>query len=165
MIFNTPLGEISICFDGELVDFKCVPMPDAWPGVEHAYYLEYDYISDNAPHTLKCLLNNDSTESGPGSGESFESIALYGDDVKMNIGINASFGDYHDYGYDYDGCYLFKLMNGVQYDPECGLEINILKETTSKTFIFGVAWIFNYTDENEYLPWYAAEPNGPREIK
>jgi len=165
MMLKTPLGEVTIYFDGELVDFKCLPIKDAWEGVEHTYYLEYDYIADNAAHTLKCILNNDSIKSGPETGERFESIAFYGDTVKMNIGTKGSFGDFEDYGYDYDGHLLLRTIKGIEHDAENGVEIHILKETSSKTFIFGVAWQVNYTDENDHFSSYAAEPPHPREIK
>ena len=153
MILNTPLGEVAIYFDDELVDFKCMAIQDAWENVEHTYYLEYDYIADNASHKLSIHLDNDSIESGIESGEHFESIAFYGDTIKMNIGTKGDFGCPEEGNWDYDGTYFNNKI-----------EIQISKDTTSKTFIFGVAWIVNYTDKNEHLPWYAAEPTAPREI-
>ncbi|MGF7109457.1 hypothetical protein [Treponema pedis] len=54
---------------------------------------------------------------------------------------------FNEYGYDYDNEYL---NNGVCY--------LIYEKTKTDKYIFEIAWINNYTDENEVQTWFGADP-------
>lgn len=49
--------------------------------------------------------------------------------------------------YDYDTEYL---DDGVQYV--------IVENTNATTYVFGIAWIENVTDDNEVQTWFGADP-------
>jgi len=68
--------------------------------------------------------------------------------IKLSIGAEGDSSypkKFEEYDYDID-----LLSNGVSYVTEA--------QTRTTRFLFGVAWLLNTTDENEYQTWYAADP-------
>jgi len=63
------------------------------------------------------------------------------------LGSEASFGDYTDYRYDFDG---YLMTDGI-----C---IVIFPETQSQTFYFAVSWLLSCDEQNDHQTWYGADP-------
>lgn len=70
----------------------------------------------------------------------------------MSIGMEGEAGYYSDGTratniYDYDNDYM---EDGVLYQ--------IMRDTKTTKFVFGIAWIDNVTAENDVQTWYGADP-------
>ncbi len=70
----------------------------------------------------------------------------------MSIGMEGEAGYYSDgtratNTYDYDNDYM---EDGVLYQ--------IMRDTKTTKFVFGIAWIDNVTAENDVQTWYGADP-------
>ena len=155
----TPLGKVVIYYD----DVEIVP---AMEKIENGrfsdvttYHLKYNYISDNAQHTLQCKLQNPFIEGFAESGERLESIAFESSNplVRLSIGIDGEFLPHcvdngklqpcFDYDYQYEGLVL-----------KNGLEIDIKNTDPSREYVFSVAWLFDYNDETAHKTWLMADP-------
>ena len=73
--------------------------------------------------------------------------SIYREGGKLSIGVEAEFSNLPVYEYDYNGR---NLRNGI--------EIEILPETETQYFIFGVAWLKKCSEENDMQTWFAADP-------
>ncbi len=155
-LVDTPLGEVALYFDDRRVDFAITAVPknqQLYPDILQAYYMSYDYVADHKAHTLKCMIANADIQGYSDSGENLEATSFYTDTVKLTIGIEGDFAYYDAQmkpvitNYDYYGN---TLTNGI--------EVNLTEFTQDRCFTFGIAWIIDYTDQNEYQTWYAADP-------
>ena len=147
----TPLGKIAIYFDGNPVEYAQVTAPAdprLYPNVNGAFILKYYYQADEKEHTLRCIVENNKCVAHADTGERLVAVSIYTDTVKMTIGMEDDFGCLREYNkYDFGG---LPLQNG--------LEVHIDRYTKSHDFVFGVAWISPYTQENEVQTWFAADP-------
>lgn len=151
-----PFGEISLLFDGVSIEYNAIELNKddvLFPDVSGRYKIVFKYESDNANHSLACVINGidlNIIDFGPESGERLEAQAFYGDSSKLTIGAEGDsyylngvrFGEY-----DYD---VSSLDNGIEY--------NILPATKSNDFVFGVSWITPYNEKNDVQTWYGADP-------
>lgn len=97
-------------------------------------------------HDLKIELQDSGTVGEAETGERLEALSFYKDEGKITLGVKASFGDYQDYGYDYDGALCSD-----------GIEIYVFPYTRPKMYEFGVCWILKCTAETDVQTWYGAD--------
>lgn len=147
----TPLGFVELLLDGKPICFShrsIDPDEKRFPDVDATYRIDYNYEADGKEHTLCFRLKDCELGDNPETGELLEAVSFYKDKCKLTLGCIASFGDYEDYNLDYDGSLC-----------DDGMEIYITPNTKSQTFKFGVCWIKNCTDENDYQTRYGADPS------
>ena len=153
----TPLGSVVIYIDDWQVKYSAIKLNNdsvLFPNIDYRYKIIIEYENDNLPHCICCAIEDidySKVKDYPESGERLECKAFYQDNVKLSIGIECDTG-YFDTGerighYDYDSIYL---DNGIGY--------NVLSTTKSHSFVFGIAWINECTDENDIQTWFAADP-------
>ncbi|QLY81268.1 hypothetical protein [Clostridium intestinale] len=153
----TPLGSVAIYKDDLRVKYSAIKLnndPRLFPNIDGRYKIIVEYESDNLPHCIYCVIEDiDYREINvsPEAGERLECQSFYQDKVKLSMGIECD-TDYFDTGerfgnYDYDSIYLDK-----------GIGYNILSSTKDHEFVFGIAWINKYTDENDIQTWFGADP-------
>lgn len=135
-MISTPLGSAEMTLDDNIVKYRSeiIGDPDKifkWPRPKESclYYLEYDYVADGKPHTLKFNLNPCPCEGDPESDEHQECLLFEKLPWCVSLAVEADFGLSQDYGLDYDG-----------YWDERSLIIDIEPTTKSQTFRFAVAW-------------------------
>ncbi|NLY20780.1 MAG: hypothetical protein GXZ08_05820 [Tissierellia bacterium] len=156
--FDTPLGKMIMKFDGESALFKVYEvekteyMLRVASNVNGAYLLEFDYTNDKKIHELLCKLDVvENIERDNGSGENLEGIEYCNNNIIFNFSVEGEFFDPSRgndwYKYDYNG-----------YISSDSIIIDIDKETKSRTFKFGVAWVFAPFDKDEIGPWFASDP-------
>ena len=147
----TPLGEIQIFIDEKPVEYEAQFLNCE----RFCADLSVKYVPDGQKHTVTCKIKgyipsvNDEIESG----ERLELKSFYNGKTKLSIGTE---GDSYylsneirisDYDYDYDIAYL-----------KDGMEYEILPFTKTEDYLFGIAWIENYNDENSVQTWFGADP-------
>lgn len=146
---NTPFGKVTATFDGKPISFEylCIdPDKRLFPDVDGAYRIKIDYVSDGREHTLLFLLSDCESDGEPETGERLEAVSFYPRDGKITLGCYASFGDYKDYPFDFDGTLR-----------KNGIEISVLPETKTRTMLFGVSWVEHCTEENDVQTWFGAD--------
>lgn len=145
----SPFGEIRMQLDGidQCFDFRCIDPCHLYTDVDAVYRMQYDYVSDGKEHLLRFILVDSPVKGDPETGERLEATSFYVKDGKITLGCTASFGDYLDYDYDFDGSLL-----------KDGIEIFIFPTTKSQTFDFGVSWLLKCTEENDVQTWFGADP-------
>lgn len=84
--------------------------------------------------TIWCVIGNKSINGQPETGENFEAISFYKDDIKLTIGITADFSEQKG-----------QLL-------ENGIEI-----TTAMPVQFGICWIQSVTDTNDVQAFFGAD--------
>lgn len=148
-MLHTPFGTIKLTFDGQPVSYvkAAVKNKELFPDVDGAFIIRYAYLRDGKQHVLQCVLDLPGAAGATESGERLEAISFYEKEDKLTIGCEGWFGFHEIYKYDYDGSYL----------PN-GLEIDILPQTKSRDFIFGVAWLNQNTEKKDVQTWFAADP-------
>ena len=147
---DTPFGIIEILFDDVPVQFNCRnigPDIDLFPEANGAFRISVDVDLDGEEHLLKMKMRNCAVSGEPETGERLEAISFYSGVGKITLGCYASFGDYEDYEFDYDGCLCSD-----------GIEIGIFSSTKTHTFKFGVCWVNQCTEENDVQTWFGADP-------
>ncbi len=146
---STPYGNIKLQLDGKDVSFnyRCIDNGKQFSDADATYRILFDYKSDRKNHILRLILENCSVNGEAETGERLEAASFYVDDGKITLGCEASFGDYIDYGYDFDGCLI-----------KNGIEISLMPTTKSQTFKFGICWLQSCTEENEVQTWFGADP-------
>ena len=149
-MINTPLGDIEIYIDGKQIDYsaKCLGAMDRLcPDITGRYRVEINLEPDGKEHTISCRIKDytPSEEDDIETGENLELKSFYKDKTKLSIGMEGDSGYYEKYDYDND-----YLDDGVQYF--------IMKDTKTRIYKFGIAWIDNFTDENEAQTWFGADP-------
>lgn len=157
-MLKTPLGEIQIFIDSNAVDYNFQKLNNSTEcqNIDGRYKIEVNYTPDGNQHKIICCIKdyNSSYMDGIESGERLELKSFYRNNTKLSIGMEGDRGCctnkhqvFNEYGYDYDNEYL---NNGVCY--------LIYEKTKTDKYIFGIAWINNYTDENEVQTWFGADP-------
>ena len=100
-------------------------------------YIAYENIDDDFVET----------------GDNLELKSFVKNNIKLSIGMEGDSGyfsdgtrisDYYDYDNDY-------FDNGVSYQ--------ILKNTQTNKYVFGIAWIVDQRPDNEVQTWYGADPS------
>lgn len=108
--------------------------------------MHFRYESDGRMHTLECVIDGVFKEAFPESGERQECMSFYTESGKLSLGCEASFYDYKDYGYDFDGDY--------QSD---GISITVFPKTQSQIFYFATSWLLSCDEKNDHQTWYGAD--------
>lgn len=158
-MLETPIGKIEIYLDDIEVNFKTKQVYNELFTDVTTYHLTYKYNHDNKNHALKCILCDADIEGYSEGGESIETIAFdsLNPCVRLSIGIDGEFFWYEVNG---DGkleaCDYFTCKYDGSHLSN-GLEIYI-KNGNIEDFIFSVAWMYNYNDENSHHTWYMADP-------
>jgi len=156
-MLSTPLGNIRIMIDGEIVDYTAQPvaLDKTCKDIHGRYKIVVNFIPDGHKHQIMCLIdeyqktNDDFVEPG----ENLELMSFVKNNIKLSIGMEGDTGyfsdgtrvnDYYDYDNDYHD-------NGVSYQ--------ILETTATNQFVFGIAWLVDQRPENEVQTWYGADPS------
>lgn len=148
-MLQTPLGEIIVSIDNKPVQYeaKIEPPDKACPDLNGRYSITVEFAPDRQEHTVSCRIKGHVPDERDDieTGERLELKSFYAGNVKLSIGMEGE-----DLGirteYDYDTGYL---DDGVQYE--------IRSFTRTGKYVFGIAWISNFNDENE---WFGADPFG-----
>lgn len=107
---------------------------------------------DGREHRLSCIIKDyqPSTDDEVESGERLELKSFYCNGTKLSIGMEGNSG-YVDgeriSEYDYNNEYL-----------EDGVEYELLRFTCTARYVFGIAWIENYSAKNGIQTWFGADP-------
>lgn len=155
----TPFGEIEVSIDGTPVEYTavdCAYNMQRYPDLSGCFFIKIEFKPDGKDHFITCCIKNciSDEEGDIDSGECLELQNFWHDKAKISIGTEGEVkweysSDYYDYDIDY-------LRYGMGY--------HILPETTKwEKFVFGVAWMDEWTDDNEYYTWYGADPSLLRE--
>ena len=147
----TPFGIIKILIDGKEVPYfakKRTINDIRFPDVLGRYEIIVSFVPDGKRHSIACIFEpNGSYERYGESGERLECQGFYNArNYKMSIGVECEQGslEYYDYDADY-------LVNGMSYQ--------ILPNTKTKRYAFGIAWIDNVEDDHarDVQTWFAAD--------
>lgn len=158
-----PFGEIKILIDNRPISYFAQErrkVDDLCPHVLGRYHINVSSSSDGTEHDIACIFEPSCRyERTWESGERLECQSFYNDQrYKMSIGLECEIGyidgvRYSD-EYDYDAEYL---ENGMSYHIE--------KNTRTKEYVFGIAWIDNvgWNDPNDNSfrgaeTWHGADP-------
>lgn len=145
----SPFGTIKVFLDDEPLWFlyrSIDPVDGLFPDADATYRISVDVDLDGKEHLLKMQLCDCEVSGDPESGERLEAISFYSGKGKITLGCYASFGDYEDYDFDYDGCLC----------PD-GIEVGIFPSTKTHTFKFGICWLNECTEENDVQTWFGAD--------
>ncbi len=118
-----------------------------YPDVDAVYGITVNIEPDGNEHKLEVKIIDCKFKSEICPDERFEAVSFYGNNGKLTLGCEASFGDYEEYGFDYDGV---TISNGI--------EIYTFKTTKTYEFKFGICQIKNVTPENDIQTWLGADP-------
>ncbi len=150
----TPAGEIEIFLDGNKIDYfaSSVEITSICGNLDGRYSIRVKFDPDGFAHIISCCIANyfPSEEDGIESGERLELKSFYTNKSKVSIGMEADLGYINKQRistYDYDAGYL---KNGVYYE--------LLPETQTQEYIFGIAWLNTCSDENDVQTWFGADP-------
>ena len=147
-MLTTPLGDIEIYIDNEKVEYAVKNIGASerlCPDVRGRFCIEISYEPDGKQHTISCKIKKYHASS-------LELKSFYRENTKLSIGMEGEAGYYSDGTrasdtYDYDNDYM---EDGVLYQ--------IMRDTKTTKFVFGIAWIDNVTAENDVQTWYGADP-------
>lgn len=160
MNLKTPLGDIKIYIDGNLIDYKYYKIENEKNCLELSgrYIINVYFEPDGNEHRISCCIGNYKKTSRDEieTGENLELKSFYKDNIKLSIGMEG------DTSYSKD---LEREVNYYEYDNgylDNGVEYRLLKHTTKKfkNYTFAIAWIENYNKENEVQTWLGADPTG-----
>lgn len=151
----TPLGEIDILIDGRETeyDFHIVDVDSSCKDVDGRYTIQILFDPDGRCHRISCKIRDyiPSEMDDIESGENLELKSFYKGGAKLSIGTEGDSGYINgervSTTYDYD--------NEYQDD---GVDYVILGATKTQIYTFGVAWVNNYTENNEVQTWFGADP-------
>jgi len=157
MNLETPLGKIIIMIDEKIVNYNYAKIKndDLCLDLSGRYMINIFFEPDGIEHKISCFIQgyNGSSKDSIETGENLELKSFYKNNIKLSIGMEGDTGyigkdRISDY-YDYDNAYL---DNGVQY--------KLLKKTSKKfnNYVFMIAWIENYDNNNEIQTWFGADP-------
>lgn len=143
----TPFGQIEIRIDDVPIPYVAVDWSDPrWPDLDGWFFITIPFEPDGAPHTIACIIRACAQEvkSCIESGENLELQSFFKESVKLSIGTEGEcVTDFYDYDVEY-------LKNGMVY--------RILPRTKTSRFVFGIAWMNKYNNDNQYQTWIAADP-------
>ena len=156
-MLTTPLGDIEIYIDNEKVEYAVKNIGASerlCPDISGRFGIEILYEPDGKQHTISCRIKkyHASSRDEIEPGECLELKSFYRENTKLSIGMEGEAGYYSDgtratNTYDYDNDYM---EDGVLYQ--------IMRDTKTTKFVFGIAWIDNVTAENDVQTWYGADP-------
>lgn len=154
MLF-TPLGDIDIRVDGKPIAYELqkVEYDPRCKDLSGRFFALIAFVPDGKRHLISCALKDyaPSIKDGIESGENLMLKSFYRGKVKLSIGMEGDVARCSDgtriSRYDFDSAYL---EHGVQYE--------IRPETKTSQYVFGIAWIENYDDDNEVQTWLGADP-------
>ena len=156
-MLTTPLGDIEIYIDNEKVEYAVKNIGETerlCRNVRRRICIEISYEPDGKQHTISCKIKkyHASSRDEIEPGECLELKSFYRENTKLSIGMEGEAGYYSDgtratNTYDYDNDYM---EDGVLYQ--------IMRDTKTTKFVFGIAWIDNVTAENDVQTWYGADP-------
>lgn len=154
---TTPLGDIEICIDGKSIKYTAQNMgvmDRLCPDVDGRFCIKVEFVPDGERHTISCRIKDHtpSDRDGIESGERLELKSFYKGRSKLSIGMEG------ETGYCADGIRAFDTYD---YDTEYlddGVQYVIVENTNATTYVFGIAWIENVTDDNEVQTWFGADP-------
>ena len=149
----TPLGEIEIFIDGNKIDYSASPVEITrnCNDLDGRFCVRTYFVPDGKEHIISCCIANYSPTEKDGieSGERLKLKSFYTGKSKVSLGMEADTGyinEIRSSTYDYNAGYL---KNGVYYE--------ILPETRTHEFIFGIAWLNNCTDDKDVQTWFGAD--------
>lgn len=148
---STPFGKINVLLDGKPIRFHYRTVDPAnvlFPDAAATFRVTVDVDLDGQEHLLKMRISDCEVSGEPESGERLEAISFYCGKAKLTLGCCASFGDYENYGFDYDG-YLC---------PD-GIELVIFPSTKTHMYEFGICWLNECTEDNDVQTWFGADPS------
>ena len=154
----TPLSEVKMYLDDEEIQFIYKEIKRQKFLDVTTYHIEYDYVSDNEAHNLKCSLENSEVIGYGKSGEDVETIYFETDTVRLSIGTDGEFR----YGIIKDGLSEPSYLRENCYDGiilENGLEITIPQNVINRKYQFRVAYALGYTKNTAHHTWLMADPN------
>ena len=146
----TPFGKIRVLLDDKPIWFmyRSIDSVDGlFPDAEATYRVVVEVELDGNEHLIKMQLCDCNVSGDPETGERLEAISFYSGKGKITLGCYASFGDYEDYDFDYDGCLCSD-----------GIEIFISPSTKTQKYLFGICWLNECTEETDVQTWYGADP-------
>ena len=154
--FDTPLGGVCLCSDGEPV----VPCAFWEPGAEGAYAashpvdgnwrLAYRHEMDGKRHVVECrLVPTHACESTHATGERLQAVEVTDGVATLIIGVEWDVGsDAYDY---------------VAHTIDNGVSVEIPGHAKGQWLVFGLSWVENTTEENACNPWLMGDPVGDRD--
>lgn len=156
-ILSTPLGNIIILVDDTQLNYDAISVKRniTCKDVCGRYKIIIDFTPDGQEHQIMCIVDGyeKTDDDYIDTGENLELKNFIKNNIKLSIGMEGDTGYYPDGTrinnyYDYDNKYF---DNGVSYQ--------ILKNTHTNKFVFGIAWIDNPQQDNEVQTWYGADPS------
>lgn len=149
----TPLGEIIIFCNNKKIEYKAVSIENDKTCIDlDGRYLITLHIEPNGKKqkiSCKIKMYTPSSNDGIETGENLELKSFYKDKIKLSIGMEG------DTGYLIDGIRYYDYDNNYLDD---GVEYVLLEETVTDEYKFGIAWINNYTEDNDAQTWFGADP-------
>lgn len=155
--FSCPLGEISLLFDGEPVDFALyAKLPVSDYEQEHPVdankRIRWKFVPDGAAHILSCQLTPKYLHYWDfANDERLEAIEVDDGSSVLAIGTEWDFFEY-DY-YQGKGAEDYRVR-GV----EDALQFLFDESTAEHDIIIGVSWISEYTEKTRYNPEFVCDP-------
>lgn len=148
----TPAGEIEIFLDGNIIEYSAssAEVTSICGNLDGRYAIRVKFDPDRNAHIISCCIANyfPSEQDGIESGEMLELKSFYTNKSKVSIGMEAGYINKQRINtYDYNVGYL---NNGVYYE--------VLPETQTREYVFGIAWLNTSTDENDVQTWLGADP-------
>jgi hypothetical protein len=156
-MLSTPLGDIIILIDNKAISYNAIPVnrDKTCMDIHGRYKIVIDFIPDGQEHQIKCLIDGyeNIDDDFVETGDNLELKSFVKNNIKLSIGMEGDSGyfsdgtrisDYYDYDNDY-------FDNGVSYQ--------ILKNTQTNKYVFGIAWIVDQRPDNEVQTWYGADPS------
>lgn len=152
MKLATPFGEIEIFIDNKEVEYDYIKIENdkTCENLNGRYLITIFFNPDRLEHKITCRIKNykPSINDDIETGENLELKSFYSDNIKLSIGMVGNVRDERI-------CSIFNYDNNYLED---GVEYIIFKTTNTNKYYFGIAWIENYTNENEVQTWYGADP-------
>ena len=156
----TPFGKIKILIDKKEVPYiaqKGARDNIIYPNILGRYQITVSFIPDGKEHSIACIFQpNCAYRRYTESGEGLDCQAFYNEqNYKISIGVEVK--EEGRFGYDhYNAEYL---ENGMSYQ--------ILPDTKTNLYVFGIAWIDNVNCDNveednnsrDSQTWFAADPS------
>lgn len=86
----TPLGAVKLIVNGEEIDFTAIKTDNLklyCPNLNGRFLIQYDYKSEFNDQEIKCRIPSINVKREIESGERYEAISFYKNDIKLTIGV------------------------------------------------------------------------------
>lgn len=191
--FRTPLGIISVLYDGKPIpfDIDVAYRNERWTEVDVVARIYVHCVPDGKKHELTCRLTTTKrTTFDYENGEDLECIAVYSADrkIKISMGMKGDAGysngeriancDYDLYTREhgkwieesfekYDSEYKGVWRNQETYEVGSKFDCTylLLDFTKTEEYVFGLAWLTNCNEENDVETWLACDPSIEKYLK